>query len=403
MRTFKIIWITVLTIFLILASMLNIIILQQQKNEDGQYRVEVKRLADEIEETGNYNLTNYSYITGVYTGEDLYMSDAPYVIFEANGTLYRAEYTSGNNRNLIITLNGILTVMFLLLCGVFGYIWRNVIQPFTRLRDVPLQLAKGNLAAPIPEQKSRFLGNFTWGVNLLREKIEADRQTELSMQRDKKLLLMSLSHDIKTPLSAIKLNAQALARGIYKEEEKCRSVAESINTRADEIEHFVNEITKASNEDFMNFEVEQGEVYLSQLISKIKERYVLQLEGTGTEFTICKYDDAILSGDANRLVECLQNLMQNAIKYGDGKRIEIRFEEMDGCELITVINSGCTLEAKELPQIFSSFYRGKNADKISGNGLGLYICKKLMLLMGGETYAEIKDGCFSVTLVVKLA
>lgn len=392
-----------LTIFLVFASVLNMVILQQQKNGDGQYRVEVKRLADEIEETGDYNLTNYSYITGVYTGEDLYMSDAPYVIFEANGTLYRAEYTIGNNRNLIITLNGILTVMFLLLCGVFGYIWKNVIQPFARLRDVPLQLAKGNLAAPIPEQKSRFLGNFTWGVNLLREKIEADRQTELSMQRDKKLLLMSLSHDIKTPLSAIKLNAQALARGIYKEEEKRRSVAESINTRADEIEHFVNEITKASNEDFMNFEVEQGEVFLSQLISKIKERYVLQLEGTGTEFTICKYDDCILSADADRLVECLQNLMENAIKYGDGKRIEIHFDNMDGCELITVINSGCTLEAKELPQIFSSFYRGKNADKLSGNGLGLFICKKLMLLMGGEVYADIQDGSFSVTLVVKLA
>ena len=66
-------------------------------------------------------------------------------------------------------------------------------------------------------------------------------------------------------------------------------------------------------------------------------------------------------------------------------------------------NSGCTLEKEEVPQIFSSFYRGKNADKMSGNGLGLFICKKLISLMGGEVYAEIKDGCFSVTLVVKLA
>ena len=69
-------------------------------------------------------------------------------------------------------------------------------------------------------QKSRFFGKFTWGVNLLREKIEDDRKKELSMQRDKKLLLLSLSHDIKTPLSAIKLNAKAIAKGIYNDEEK---------------------------------------------------------------------------------------------------------------------------------------------------------------------------------------
>jgi signal transduction histidine kinase len=223
------------------------------------------------------------------------------------------------------------------------------------------------------------------------------------MQRDKKLLLLSLSHDIKTPLSAIKLNAKALARGIYSDEEKRRSAAESINARADEIEHFVSEITKAASEDFMSFEVTQGEVFLSQIISKISARYAPQLSLSGTEFVIGKYDDCILSCDADRLAECLQNLIENAMKYGDGRRIDIGFDKMDGCELITVTNTGCTLEAKELPQIFGSFHRGNNADKIQGNGLGLFICKRLMSLMGGEVYAEIHDDCFSATLVVKLA
>ena len=75
---------------------------------------------------------------------------------------------------------------------------------------------------------------------------------------------------------------------------------------------------------------------------------------------------------------------------------------MDGCELITVTNTGCTLEEKELPQIFGSFHRGNNAGKIQGNGLGLFICKRLMSLIGGEVYAEIRNGGFCVTLVVKL-
>lgn len=403
MRAFGKLCIVVLALFLMLAAVLNIVMLKGIRNADGQYRVEAKRLADEITETGSYNLTGYPHITGVYTGDDLYKSDEHYVIIEANGTLYRVEYTPDNDDDLLIATNCILGVLFLLLCGVFAYIWHNVIKPFGSLNDVPQELARGNLAVPIPEQKSRFFGKFTWGVNLLREKIEDDRQKELSMQRDKKLLLLSLSHDIKTPLSAIKLNAKALAKGIYSDEEKRRSAAENINIRADEIERFVSEITKAASEDFMSFEVTQGEAFLSQIITKIHARYAPQLSLSGTEFIIQKYDDCILSCDADRLAECLQNLIENAIKYGDGRRIEISLDKMDGCELITVTNTGCTLEEKELPQIFGSFHRGSNADKIQGNGLGLFICKRLMSLMGGEIYAEIHEDCFSVTLVVKLA
>ena len=403
MRAFRKLCIAVITIFLMLTALLNIVILKQQSYADGQYRVEAKRLADEITETGRYDLSGYPHITGVYTDDDLYKSDEHYVIIEANGTLYRVEYTLGNHRSILIIVNCISGVILLLLCSVFAYIWRNVITPFGRLNDVPQELARGNLAVPIPEQKSRFFGKFTWGVNLLREKIEDDRQKELSMQRDKKLLLLSLSHDIKTPLSAIKLNAKALARGIYSDEEKRRSAAESINARADEIEQFVSEITKAASEDFMNFEVTQGEVFLSHTITKISARYAPQLSLSGTEFVIHKYEDCILSCDPDRLAECLQNLIENAIKYGDGRQIGIDFDKMDGCELITVTNTGCTLESKELPQIFGSFHRGNNAGNIQGNGLGLFICKRLMSLMGGEVYAEIRDKCFCITLVVKLA
>lgn len=405
MRAFRKLCIAVLAIFLILAAVLNIVLIRQEKAADGMYRVEAKRLADEIAETGSYDLKNYPHITGVFTADDggLYTSDEHYLITKISGTLYRVEYSADSNQHGMLIINLVLCAVFLMMVGLLLYIYRHIIAPFDRLNEVPQELARGNLAVPIPEEKSRFFGKFTWGVNFLREKIEDDRKKELSMQRDKKLLLLSLSHDIKTPLSAIKLNAKALARGIYSDEEKRRSAAESINARADEIEQFVSEITKAASEDFMSFEVTQGEVFLSQIIMKIYARYAPQLSISGTEFIVHRYDDCILSCDADRLGECLQNLIENAIKYGDGKRIKIGFDKMDGCELITVTNTGCTLEAKELPQIFGSFHRGNNADKIQGNGLGLFICKRLMSLMGGEVYAEIHGDCFSVTLVVKLA
>ncbi|MCM1224325.1 MAG: HAMP domain-containing histidine kinase [Lachnospiraceae bacterium] len=393
----------VITVFLMLMAVLNLFLVGEKDRNEGIYRVEAKRLADEIAETGSYDLEKYPHITGVFTGDDLYRSDEHYLIIETGGTLYRVEYIVGNGQHSLAAINCVFGALFLLIISFLYYIRRHIIVPFCRLNDVPQELARGNLAVPIPEEKSRFFGKFTWGVNLLRESIEESRKKEFTMQRDKKRLLLSLSHDIKTPLSAIKLSAKALAKGLYKDEEKRRAAAESINTRADEIERFVSEITKAASEDFMNFEVTQGEAFLSAIITRIDARYASQLAMSGTELTIQKYDDCILSCDPDRLAECLQNLLENAIKYGDGRRIEISFDKMDGCALITVSNTGCTLEAKELPQIFESFHRGNNADKVQGNGLGLFICKRLMGLMNGEVYADIRDECFYITLVVKMA
>lgn len=405
MKAFRRLCIVVITVFLLLTAVLNLFLVGAKDHNKGIYRVEAKRLADEIAETGIYDIEKYPHITGVFKADDgeLYTSDEHYLIIEAGGMLYRVEYTVENGQRSIVVINCVFGALFVLMIGLLYYIRRYIIVPFDRLNDVPKELARGNLAVPIPEEKSRFFGKFTWGVNLLRESIEDGRKKEITMQRDRKLLLLSLSHDIKTPLSAIKLNAKALAKGLYKEEEKRRAAAESINTRADEIERFVSEITKAASEDFMSFEVKQGEAFLSAIITRIEARYASQLAMSGTEFVIQKYDDCILSCDADRLAECLQNLIENAIKYGDGRRIEISFDKMDGCELITVSNTGCTLETKELPQIFESFHRGNNANNVQGNGLGLFICKRLMACMGGEVYADIQDERFYITLVVKMA
>ena len=385
MKTFKRIFIIVIAVFLVIAVMLEVSLSRSIRRNDGICRVEAKRLAEQISETGSTDLSEFPNLTGVFTADDgeLYLSENPYVIVESGGQLYRVEYKAFDGRVMLRKTAVAMGAIFLLILAVFLYIWRKIILPFGRLSSVPQELARGNLAVAIPEEKSRFFGKFTWGVNMLRESVEDSRRKEISMQRDKKLLLLSLSHDIKTPLSAIKLNAKALAKGLYQDEEKRRSAAESINSRADEIETFVSQITKAASEDFMTFEVVQGEAFLSQIIGKIHARYAPQLAMSGTELKIDQYEDGI--------------------KYGDGRAIEIGFDRMDGCQLICVSNSGCQLESKELTQIFESFHRGSNSAGVNGNGLGLFICKRLMGLMGGEVYADIKDGFFSVTLVVKLA
>ncbi len=405
MKGFRRIFIAVLSVFVILAVILNTVLIKNDEITEGEYRIEAKRLADDIEDHGSYDLSKYPHLTGVFSSDDgpLYESENSYLIISAGGELYRVEYKQQPQDHLLLLMNSLLAAMFLLVMGLLFYIRAKIIVPFGRLNSVPRELAKGNLAVEIPEEKSRFFGRFTWGINMLRDSLEGSRKQELRLLREKKLLLLSLSHDIKTPLSAIKLNSKALAKGLYQDEQKRRAAAESINKRADEIEAFVSDITRAASEDFMTFEVSIGEVFLSDIVSKINARYAPQLELRATAFEIGRFNNCLLSCDEERLGECIQNLIENAIKYGDGKRIALSFDNMDGCELITVSNSGCTLENKELVQIFDSFQRGSNSQGIGGNGLGLFICKRLMMLMNGDVYAEIKDGEFRITLVVRLA
>ena len=113
--------------------------------------------------------------------------------------------------------------------------------------------------------------------------------------------------------------------------------------------------------------------------------------------------ECLVKGDKNRLVEVLQNVMENAIKYGDGKWIRISIGEEEDCKLIHIENSGCSLKREELPNLFDSFYRGSNSTGVKGSGLGLYICKTLMCKMDGEIFVQINADTFCVTVVVRKA
>lgn len=113
------------------------------------------------------------------------------------------------------------------------------------------------------------------------------------------------------------------------------------------------------------------------------------------------YSNVLLKGDEDRITEVLQNVMENAIKYGDGKKVAITFSEEEDYRLIHIANTGTSIEEEEMLHLFDSFYRGKNSKNIKGSGLGLYICKTLMRMMEGEIYAESEGDMFAVVVVIK--
>lgn len=396
-------------VWLLLWAAASFALLRSSSGGSRQYLVDAERIQRALEEGEQPSAEDYPAVTGIVADDgsgNFYSTKSEYVVIEAQGKLWRIEYDDsaedGDNRAFLL-LNLVMGAGGLLLAGTLIYLERNIVAPFIKLSELPYELAKGGLNQPLKENKSRYFGRFVWGLDMLRESLEQAETKRLEQSKAEKTLLLSLSHDIKTPLAAIKLYSGALSKGLYPEREKQMEVAAGINAKADEIEDYVGQIIKNSSDDFLSFTAENREFYLSEVMGRLESYYTDKLAALSTEFDIEKYGDCMLSGDPDRLTEALQNLVENAIKYGDGHFIGVSFGSEEDMLLITVRNSGCTLADSELPHVFDSFWRGSNVGSQPGSGLGLYICRRLMQLMGGDIFAETEGEDMCVTVVCRKA
>ena len=259
MKAFNCIFMFIIAIFAVVVIFTNMSFLNESNDNSREYRVQIERVCSELKNTDNVDISKYSAVTDIikYDNTEKFFEgeNSDYVIRKVNDTYYRIEYVSGFNNidnRTIVTVNISFAFIFLVLAWSFIFIKVKILIPFQTLINVPEELAKGNLTVPIKQEKNRYFGKFVWGLDLLREKLEDDKKTELKLLKEKKTLIMSISHDIKTPLSAIKLYAKALSQNLYKEKEKQTEAAENINKNAVKIEAFVSEIIETSKELFQN-------------------------------------------------------------------------------------------------------------------------------------------------------
>lgn len=383
----------------------NIYIVRYNENSlDKQYKVEVQRIINEVnagQELGSIDIDEYKSIISVkkYNPEEKVQNE--YLVKEIDGQLYRFEYIHNNDSRFTIIMNIIFGIILVSTSGLLWYLNRKLIIPFNNIHNLPTELAKGNLSVPIKEEKSKFFGKFLWGMDMLREKLEDDKLREYELIKEKKTLILSLSHDVKTPLSAIDLYVKALKEGLYDTDEKKQEVFLGIEKNINEIKGYVNEIAKASREDFLSLDVNNKEVYLWDIIKMVKMYYSEKMRKNHTDFIIEETGNCLIYADTDRLVEVLQNVIENALKYGDGKKIDISFDEEEDCKLIVVSNTGNSLKEEEIPNLFDSFYRGSNSGNIAGSGLGLYISKELMHKMDGDIYIAVSEDIFKIVLVLR--
>lgn len=423
MKKFDKIMVAVIISYLVVAIGIPILFQGMNNKTSSEYKVEINRIYSGLVEDGFFtkpNLDSYKFIKSVsFLPRSLEVSkeDVDEFYKSKNGLEYeikpwyhgdkllgylRFNYENLNSDNSVLfKIEFAIFIFAAIIILVLLYVRNSILRPFNTLSEMPYEISKGNLKEDIKENKNRYFGKFVWGINVLRESLDQHKIKELKLEKEKKLLLLSISHDIQTPLNTIKLYAKAIEEEVYDTNEKKILAAKQIGEKSLEIENFVKEIIKTSSEDIMEIEVNNSEFYLKDLMNKVIVTYQEKCSLKMIDFIVEEYSNKLIKGDLEWALEVIGNIIENAFKYGDGREIKISFYEEDYCQLVKIFNSGETISQNEFNHIFDSFYRASNAKGKQGNGLGLYICKHIMGKMDGEIFAECEEDGMSFTLVFR--
>lgn len=312
------------------------------------------------------------------------------------------------------------------------YVDRNVITPFKNLKDFAAKVAQGQLNEPLQMDRDNMFGAFSESFDIMREELAESKKRELELQKKERELVASLSHDLKTPVTGIKVTSELLQMRLsVKENEVSRSETEVDNESADisgkgsESEQI--EFTRADI-DTMSQDAKGIYQKAEQIDALVSDLFTAALDDLGEFKVSCNdeeskvlnnivksYDDrelavigmlpeVIINIDKKRMSQVIGNVISNSYKYAN-TRIDISYRLSEGYLEMQIRDYGPGVPTDELDLITNKFYRGKKWQDTEkeGNGLGLYISKTLMNKMNGDLLTESDGKGLAVTLIIPLS
>jgi signal transduction histidine kinase len=298
-------------------------------------------------------------------------------------------------------------ISFVLLCALNAAslltLHNALVAPFKRLQSFAHKITTGKFDEPLPLDENNAFGLFTQSFDVMRTSLYEAQQNQLKAERSKKELVASLSHDIKTPVTSIRLIAELLQVG--NADPAAAAKLKTIETKADQIDRLMNNMLHSALEELGELKVNPSTVESGALHDIIKDADHF------SKIRIGGIPDCLIELDAMRMEQVIGNIIANSYKYAD-TRIDVDFGIIGDFLRIDVNDYGGGVEPEELELITTKFYRGENAKTSlkGGEGLGLYIARQLMVKMGGGLEAfNRRDGIgglrhgFTVRLLLRLS
>lgn len=307
---------------------------------------------------------------------------AGFIVYKYKSSISDTGFVAANIA-IILCLIFVMSVVIYLSCTITG--------PLKKLVEYPAQLSQGYTEAKLPETKNKNFGKFIWGMNMLTDTLNSNKKLINKLECERQTLLTSIAHSVKTPVANIKLYAEAIQTGLYSQNKTAPEdieIAEKIENNAEKIEKLTSELLQASSSSILAYSPQYSEFYLEELCETVKKQYCDKFKICRIPYIIECIDNPMLRSDKSGLMKIISQLIENAIKYGNGKGISIIMEKQDDFVCISVKNKGKLLPENELPFVFNSFWRGSNSHCTDGNGIGLYVSKKIARSIGGDLYIK---------------
>ena len=355
-----------------------------------------------LDRNGNAIYDNRSNYSEVITVETAMQKCYPYTYIIENNQITGSVVLTDSRKQFDRLRTDIIAVYcvcgFLLIgaAAAFGaYIRKAILLPFARMKEFASYVAAGDLDRPLEMDKGNLFGAFSESFDIMREELKASRAREQE-------LIASLSHDLKTPVTGIKLTSELMAAVFAQNKGQEITVTEdmivkmnNIYKRADEIALLVGDLFASTLEDLGAFKIkcsDENSAVIAELVSEYDDRRLVR---------ISEIPQVIVHMDKLRLSQVIGNILFNSYKYADTP-IDISFCLDESFLEVSIRDSGPGVPEDEIGLITNKFYRGKEHGDKEGSGLGLYIARILMDKMGGELSVRSENG-LCVTLLIPLS
>lgn len=302
---------------------------------------------------------------------------------------------------IAIVLMLVVTAAFLIL-----WIYRGIAYPLARIQDAAQNIKEGNLDFVLETETEDEIGQLSQTFEDMRKRLKVNAEEKLKYDKENKELISNISHDLKTPVTAIKGYAEGIMDGVADTPEKMEKYIRTIYNKANEMDRLINELTLYSKIDTNRIPYNFNTISVNSYFDDCAEDLSLEMEAKGVGFGYSNYVEGNqkIIADAEQLKRVINNIITNSLKYMDKEyaRINLRVKDVGDFIQVELEDNGKGIAAKDLPNIFDRFYRtdaSRNSSK-GGSGIGLSIVKKIVEEHGGKIWATSKEGTGTVMYFV---
>ena len=286
------------------------------------------------------------------------------------------------------------------------WIYRSIDTPLVKLKKATQNIKEGHLDFVLDVEGDDEFSELCRDFEEMRKRLKESAEEKVLLDKENKELISNISHDLKTPITAVKGYVEGIMDGVADTPEKMDRYVKTIYNKTNEMDHLINELTFYSKIDTNRIPYTFSKLNVEDYFGDCAEEVGLELETRGIELVYANYVESgvLVIADGEQIRRVIHNIISNAIKYMDKPKgiIQIRVKDVGDFIQVEIEDNGNGIAAKDIAYIFDRFYRtdvSRNSSK-GGSGIGLSIVKKILEDHGGKVWATSRLGIGTIMYFV---